>query len=910
MPAPEQDASAISVLPPPEVMHERISGATPAMRHYLETRLAHPECLLFYRMGDFYELFYEDAEEAAACLNITLTRRAKQNGEDIPMCGVPHHSYAPYVNKLIKAGYKVAVCEQLETPEEAKKRGYKAVVRREVVRIVTRGTLIEDELLEQGEANYLLAIASISGRFALAWCDISTGDTFAGPCGADALRQELARLRPKEILLSDKLYKDNAVKAQCASFERELTLRPDNIFDAVRGEERVKAYFGVKTLSGLASFTPAEKAALGALTEYIGLTMCGETAPRLAAPKRYGAARYMQIDRAARESLELVRTRQGEKKGSLLDTLDDTVTAAGARLLASDIAAPLTDAEAINRRLDAVQILANHANLREALRETLRPMPDSERALARLCMGKGGVADLMKMRHALERMRHCAYLLEQSAIDDPGLLICKNAIGGFGDALGECNDALDDNGAVRAGYHPKLDELRELVSDSAGALEALRDKYREITGIKSLKISHNNVLGRFVDVSAAQAQPLLENKDLFIHRQTLANAVRFTTDELRKLESALLTAESDIAVIESGIHARLREAITAAADDIARSAYACARLDVIAAFAHTAAAYDYVRPEVTAGTEFVIEQGRHPIAERMTQEAFTPNDCCLSGDHRLWLITGPNMAGKSTFLRQNALIAVMAHIGAFVPAAKAVIGTVDKLFSRVGAADNLAEGHSTFMVEMTETAAVVNNAGPRSLVIMDEIGRGTSTYDGVSIAWSVIEHVYNVSECRALCATHYHELTELEQRFPGIGCYNMAVKEWDKDIIFLHKVQRGGADRSYGIHVGKIAGLPEHVISRAYKILAKLEPHNDNAAGDRVADIETYRKESDTEKRLVSAARAVAALVGGVDPEALSPREALDIVFKLKERVSGDLRDLSAFAETRMTAAEEEKQEA
>ena len=880
-----------------QLIARRLQYATPMMRQYLETKAHYAECLLFYRMGDFYELFFEDAEVAAAALNIALTKRGAVGGEDIPMCGVPHHSYVPYLNRLIAAGHKVAVCEQMETPDEAKKRGSSAVIKREVIRIVTQGTLVEDELLDGKSANYLAAVAEKNGEVGLAWADVSTGETGLASVPRNCLKQELVRISPKELLISDKFYADESIK-RCVDGAWHVTPQPFNLFAIDRCEQAAKNCFGVETLKGLGDFSLVEKQALGVLAEYISVTQCGST-PRLVAPKRRADALFTSMDAAVRQSLELSENaRDGGRKGTLLEALDFTASNAGARLLRRYVHNPLCDPAAIGKRQDVVQDFVDDSGLRRDFRERMRRMTDLERRLARICLGKGSPADLLSIRNGLYCAMELADALEQANCPSLGISEHKTAIGGYEELLAhlmaalanEPTGGLREGGFIAGGYDEKLDEARSLSADGDKAVIRLQDKYRQETGVKSLKVKRNNVLGWHIDVPAAQAESV--KGDGFFHRQTLANAVRFCTDELRELERKLDSAQSEALRLEREIFERLANETARASVQIAATAYACACLDVAAGFAECAVRHNYVRPIVDDSLTFDVKEGRHPVIERQTGRDFVANDCNLSDAHRLWLITGPNMAGKSTFLRQNALIALMAQIGAFVPAAKAHIGAVDRLFSRVGATDNPAEGHSTFMVEMTETAAIVNNATERSLVIMDEIGRGTSTYDGVSIAWAVVEHVAEVNQCRALCATHYHELTQLAALYSSVGCYGVTVREWEDGIVFLHRVEPGGTDRSYGVHVGKIAGLPSSLIARAYGVMERLEAERENRDGgapvDHVAaETASLRKEIARLRKRAAAGDEATKLLSSVSPDDMSPKEALSAIYALKRAFEG-----------------------
>ena len=910
--------------------------ATPAMAQYLELKAAHPDYLLFYRMGDFYELFFDDAREAAEILGIALTKRGKHAGEDVPMCGVPVHAAEEYLHKLIRAGRRVAICEQMEDPAQARKRGPKAIVRREVVRLVTPGTLTEDTLLQPSQHNYLLAIARnrADDAFAFAWADISTGDFHLMPVPAAHLAAELERLDAGEILIPESLLDDETITAACKGARAAITPLPATRFDSTAAERRLKEHFNVAALEGFGSFTRAEIAAAGALLDYIALTQIGAL-PALKPPKRAVSGQWMLIDAAARRSLELVRSQGGTRAGSLLAVVDTTRTPAGARLLAERISAPLADAAAINARLDAVQWFVERPDSRETTRTLLRRVPDMERALSRLSLKRGGPRDLAAIRDGLSAAATLADELnrqiEAAAIDPPPAIIAnalrtlKSADGGLRKLLSEAlADDLPllarDGGFVRAGYRKELDELRRLRDDSRRVIAALQQKYAELTGIKSLKIRHNNVLGYFVEVTAVNAPKITEgpHRDLFIHRQTMANAMRFTTAELADLEQRMETAAQRALKLEQEIFDALLGEVLAKAGLIADKAASLAELDVQAALAETAVRQDYTRPVVDESRIFHVRGGRHPVVEAALRREggdFVPNDCYLTGEDApdpagmrtggdeeraapltqmpagsIWLLTGPNMAGKSTFLRQNALIAVLAQAGSFVPARFARVGVVDRLFSRVGAADDLARGRSTFMVEMVETAAILRQATPRSLVILDEIGRGTATYDGLAIAWAVIEHLHEVNRSRVLFATHYHELTALAARLKNVANITMKVREYAGEVVFLHEVGPGAADRSYGIQVARLAGLPASVISRAQDILRQLE---EGGQAERVRQIiddlplfaaAAAQDAPDTSASPVSAQlQELLELLDNTKPDDLTPREALELLYRLKE---------------------------
>jgi len=881
---------------PPETAPEPVA-TTPMLAHYIETKRSHPDCLLFYRMGDFYELFLDDAVTAAAALDITLTKRGQHAGQDVPMCGVPVHAYDAYLSRLVRQGHKVAICEQVEDPAEAKKRGGKSLVRREVVRIVTPGTVTEDALLDARRNNHLVCLADAQGKLGLAWVDMSTGEFQVQPVLEAAVAAALARLDPQELLLPDRLLQREGLFEAFADWKQVMTPQPGSRFDSVAGEKRLMALYEVQALDSFGTFERAELAAAGALVDYVELTQKGKL-PRLSAPRRLQAGAVMEIDAATRRSLELTRTQTGERKGSLLAVIDRTVTGTGARLLAAWLAAPLTEVPAIEDRLDRVQFFFDQDALRGKLRKTLKRCPDIERALTRLTLDRGGPRDLAAIRDALAESAVLRDLAGAPSLAPlpKGIAQALDDLGRHGPLVDRLTRALApdlpvltrDGGFIAPGYAPELDQLRTLRDESRRLIAGLQARYQQETGVSSLKIKHNNVLGYFIEVSTNHGDKLLAHED-FIHRQTMASAVRFTTVELGELEQKLSSAADKALAVELALFRDLVGEVTAHADAIALAATAIARLDVASALAELAIDNRYVRPEMTEGTEFAIAGGRHPGVEAALQaagERFVGNDCVLEGEKRHWLLTGPNMAGKSTFLRQNALIAILAQIGGFVPAETARIGAVDRLFSRVGAADDLARGRSTFMVEMVETAAILNQAGPRSLVILDEIGRGTATYDGLSIAWATVEHLHAVNRCRTLFATHYHELTQLAEKLENLACHTMRVKEWQDEIVFLHEVGPGAADRSYGIHVAKLAGLPAPVVARAETVLKKLEEGETGASSSRIAeDLPLFaamvQRPAPAPVQPAGPSPAEAALAG-INPDELTPRQALDALYRLK----------------------------
>ena len=893
---------------------DEVGRTTPVMEQYIEIKAANPDCLLFYRMGDFYELFFEDAEVAARALGIVLTKRGKHLGRDIPMCGVPVHRADEYLHRLIASGHRVAVCEQLEDPAQARKRGNKSVVRRDVIRLVTPGTLTEDTLLEARQNNYLLAIARArasageESRFALAWIDISTGEFRVAECDRAALAADIARLEPGEIIVSDALYGDGELAPYLRSLPAVTPLTRD-VFDGASAERRLAGYFGLATTEGFGALSRLELTAAAACTTYVERTQLGQRPP-LSPPVREAQGATLLIDQATRSNLELTRTLAGERRGSLLAAVDRSVTAAGSRLLAQRLAAPLTDPAAIGRRLDAIEFFVSEAAARADMRERLAAAPDLARALARLVVGRGGPRDLAAVRDGITAAAGLAAELEKTADIAAELAQAAHALRRPDPALArelaaaladELPHLKRDGGFVRAGYDGALDEARALRDESRRVIAALQARYADTTAVRALKIRHNNVLGYFVEVTAQHGDKLMSAplNATFIHRQTLAGQVRFTTTELGELEARIASAADRALGIELETFDQLAAAVTAAAPAIKDAAEALAILDVAAALAQLAVERNYVRPEIDASLDFIVEGGRHPVVEQALAGdggPFVANDCDLSPPAalaaqapagRIYLLTGPNMAGKSTYLRQNALIAVLAQMGSFVPARRARIGAVDRLFSRVGAADDIARGRSTFMVEMVETAAILNQAGERSLVILDEIGRGTATFDGLSIAWATIEHLHQTNRCRALFATHFHELTALAAKLPRLFNATVRVKEWQGEVVFLHEVVAGAADRSYGIQVAKLAGLPAAVIERAKVVLAKLEAE-DRASPRGFDDLPLFAAAPppvSPPPRDAAAATVIAALAS-LHPDEMSPRDALEALYALKAKAA------------------------
>ncbi|MEM7470576.1 MAG: DNA mismatch repair protein MutS [Pseudomonadota bacterium] len=871
------------------------------MAQFLEIKAQYPDALLFYRMGDFYEMFFDDAVAAAEALDIALTKRGKHLGQDIPMCGVPAHSSENYLLSLIRKGFRVAVCEQMENPAEAKKRGSKSVVRRDVVRLVTPGTLTEDSLLDARRNNFLAAFSEVRGDCALAWVDISTGAFRVTPCPLVRLGPDLARLAPQELLLSETNF-DGLDEVIIDTGLAAIPLSRAS-FDSTSAEKRLLAHFQVGSLDAFGQFTRAELSAMGAIFDYLEITQKGNM-PRLNPPRREEANRVMQIDAATRRNLELTQALTGGRDGSLMSVIDRTMTAAGSRLLDRRVASPTTHLETLLGRQNAVTFFFNDSKTRDLTRDAMRKVPDIDRALSRISLDRAGPRDLASIRNGLEQ---CLFSQKQlSQIELPDILAeAAKDLTGHDDLIALLSDALiaepplltRDGGFVAQGYDAELDEVRRLRDEGRKVIAEMQAEYATMTGISSLKIKHNNVLGYFIETTSTHAEKMLSAplSETFIHRQTTANQVRFTTVPLSELETKILNAGSRAIEIEKRIFDSLSKTINEAAPKLTLASDALSEIDLAAGLADLAQAENWTRPQVDESRAFDISDARHPVVERALRAQsgapFVANSCDLSvedGKSNIWLLTGPNMAGKSTFLRQNAIIALLAQIGSFVPASSAHIGLVSQLFSRVGASDDLARGRSTFMVEMVETAAILNQADSRALVILDEIGRGTATYDGLSIAWATMEHLHDVNACRALFATHYHELTALASKLDGVECATVAVKEWEGDVIFLHEVRKGAADRSYGVQVAKLAGLPEAVVERARIVLDALEKGEREGAANPKALIDDLPLFAATPAPAPQKQKAsqLDARMEDILPDELTPREALQLLYELKDLAS------------------------
>jgi DNA mismatch repair protein MutS len=808
---------------------------TPMMEQYHRIKASHPDCLLFYRMGDFYELFFDDAITASKILHITLTKRGQQDGEAIPMCGVPFHAYEAYLARLVKAGYKVGICEQIEDPKEAKKRGAKSVVERDVVRIVTMGTLTEESLLDSKRHNFILCLLpQPSDTVSFSVFDLSTGDMFMGSFTAKSLGTYLGRIDPSEIVIQDGTFQDPVSFNALDDFSGQITRVPKSRFDKNNAIERCKNIFQVSCLDGLGVFTEAEWNSAGVLLDYVCLTQKTSNL-RILRPVSWGSSNLLELDRSTQKSLEIIKTIDGEQKGSLLDSIDRTITGPGSRLMALRILNPLKDISQIQERLDNVEWSYNRPHIITNVRVFLKGLPDLLRPLSRLALGRGGPKDLSYINQALHKGREVKEIINSESASEqcPDSIIVQ--MSSNLDSLNQTlTMALSDDlpiharagNFIRTGFDKDLDDLRMLKDNGHRMIMDLQARYQAELGVSTLKIKHNNIIGYHVEVTTASAGKL---DDRFVHRQTMVNGMRFTTAELSELESKFLSAEHQALSIEIAIFDKLVQSITDLSDELTIFAQTIANIDVTFALAYIALERSYVKPILQDSVNLEITQGRHPVVERFLQkngESFAANNCVLSHEKRLWILTGPNMAGKSTFLRQTALIVLMAQMGSFVPASRAIIGVADRIYSRVGASDNLAKGQSTFMTEMIETASILNQSTEKSLVILDEVGRGTSTYDGMAIAWSVVEYLHNINGCRALFATHYHELTDLDKSLPHLSCYTMKVKEWDDKIIFTHEVVSGKASGSYGIHVAAMAGMPAEVLTRSKEILGHIEKSN------------------------------------------------------------------------------------
>jgi DNA mismatch repair protein MutS len=881
---------------------------TPMMAQYFSIKKNHPDALLFYRMGDFYELFFDDAKLASAALNIVLTKRGNHNGKAIPMCGVPFHSHESYLERLIIQGFKVAVCEQLEDPSEAKKRGAKSVVKRDVVRIITAGTITEDSLLDSKSFNSLLAIMTFNKKIGLAWADVSTGDIELETIKEESLRDSISRIRPKEILIYESIKRKEIIENNIGEWSKKITYLPGIVPNSSNLLTKLCEAYSVKTMDSYGDFSEEEVFSLGILVNYIYLTQKGQC-PKLKVPRKFSNSSVMQIDYSTRSNLELVQTLEGKREGSVISIVDKTITNTGARLIASRISAPLIDVDKIRDRLNQVESFFLEPAILNDIRVLLKPFLDIERSINRINLGRGSPRDLLAIASSLKQVpliKKSLLSFNSSTLNDH-----KNTFSSEIEGLGDnkrlfeklffaidlsAPSTIRDGGFIAKGYSKELDDLRLFSDCGREELNVLQKKYSEETKISSLKIKYNNITGYFIEVPVKQSQRLekilennLESKTIFIHRQTMTNSMRFSTKELDEIQQKIIDSNYKAKILEQNLFEDLIGLIRKETESLFLVAKSIASIDVASSFALLAIDENYVKPSVDTSTAFEIKKGRHSIVEKAiykkNNSIFISNDCQLNstkagGEGRLCLLTGPNMAGKSTFLRQNAIIILLAQSGSFVPAEKAKIGIVDQLFSRVGASDNLARGQSTFMVEMVETASILNQASEKSFVILDEIGRGTSTYDGLSIAMACLEYLHNSIMCRTIFATHYHELTHLSTNLEEVSKYHVRVKEWKKSIIFLHEVEKGSADRSYGIHVARLAGIPESIINNAEKILNGI--NNKNLISDPAQKELNFfnQKIKDDAKETI-----IEDFLDDINLDTISPKEALDELYNLKERL-------------------------
>lgn len=855
----------------------QIKKATPMMQQYLSSKAQHKDCLLFFRMGDFYELFYDDAVLAAPLLGVALTRRGKSDGQDIPMCGVPHHSVDLYIKKLIKIGHKVALCDQLESPEEARKRGgASAVVKRDVVRIITPGTLTEENLLESKASNYLASVVLTKEEAAIAYIDASTLDFYILPTTQKALANDLVRINPAELLVSDEFLVNPDFKDSLEEFRSRFVVFANYFFDEKKCTRKLQENFNLQTIEGIGNFSQAQLSASGALIEYLCLTQKLNTVT-LHFPKLLNSADYVVIDRSTIRNLEVFDSIT-ERGKSLFQVIDYTITNAGGRMLRNFLAFPSRCIKKINARQHLTSIFIENAQLRESVEGALKQMPDTERATARIAFGRGAPRDLYSIRQALEsasKISQAMNAVPNSALNALAskLLKASSVLELLNSTLIRYDIYLNYGDYILRGTDRDLDLLYNYRDNSKDILDNLKEEYIHKTGIQNIKLEFNNLLGYYLEVTKSQAPKI--QSDEFIHRQTMVNGVRYVTEKLKEVEAKLLNTKSQIADIEAKIFNEVGKNILSNRTNISVVAQTCALVDVIHSFAKLALEKKYSMPVLDESCDIEIKDGRHPVvecSELKGSDEFIANDCNLKEQQKLWLITGPNMSGKSTFLRQNALIVLLAHIGSFVPAYSARIGIVDRIFSRIGAEDDLSRGRSTFLVEMVETASILNQGTEKSLIILDEVGRGTSTYDGIAIAWSCLEYIHDNIRARTLFSTHYHELVELSANLQNLKCFTVSIKEWNDKVIFMHKLVRGVANKSYGINVAAIAGLPKVVVARAKEVLQAL--HAKEAA------LPTLKEEEPNLKPEILQQQKNP--LDGINPDNLSPKEALDLLYKLK----------------------------
>ena len=863
--------------------------ATPMMMQYLDIKFTHQDSLLLFRMGDFYELFFDDAVTASQILGLALAKRGKHGEDDLQMCGMPHHALEPYLHKLVEEGLKVAICEQMESPEEAKKRGYKSIVRREIVRIITPGTITEESILETKNPNYLISIRILQNTVSIAYVDVSTSEFNIISIGLENLAGEIARLNPKEILLSEK----DALYEPLKVWSHKMVIQVESYFSPSKCQKIIENFYNIQSYAAIGALSDHQISAIGAVLEYINITQ-KQNLPNLQLPHIINSSDFMIIDASTRRNLELTHNVGGSHKGSLLSVINKSVTKSGSRTIYQFLSSPLTNLEQINNRHDKVEFFLRNMAITDKVRDILKDTGDLERILTKISMKRCIARDLMSIYYSLQAASAIqAIFVSAIGINYPEVI--EDLLGSLGgnDEIADkifaiikedAPNSLREGGFVKQSYHPKLKELYDLLDNNQDVMDKLKLEYQRQTGIDNLKICHNNILGLFIEVTPKNVHKITGAE--FIHKQTLGTAVRFTTEKLKVIENEMLSAKSTAIALEQQLFWTLCDYIVENSGKLYLLAFNLSQLDAFTSLAFLADEHGYIRPEMTSDSSFNIMSGRHVVVERSLKSSkFIPNDCNMS--NRLWLITGPNMAGKSTFLRQNALIIILAQMGSFVPANFAKIGIVDRLFSRIGASDDLAKGQSTFMVEMLETATILAQSTEKSFIILDEVGRGTSTYDGVSIAWAILEHIHDKLKCRALFATHYHELTVLSDSLPSLKNYTIKISEENGEVLFLHQIIPGSADKSYGIHVAEIAGLPKEVIKRAYQVLSKLEK-GANAQNKKLESIMTnnhslfdYTQQENYVAPPVTLSE-VEKVLSEINPDNLSPKEALEELYRLK----------------------------
>lgn len=868
----------------------KYDNATPMMQQYFDIKFAHMDSLLLFRMGDFYELFLEDAIAASKILGIALAKRGKNGEEDIAMCGVPYHALESYLHKLIEEGYKVAICEQLESPAEAKKRGYKAIVKRDVVRIITQGTITEESILNSSNPHYLISVVIKNDRCAVAYLDISTSEFGVLETDLSNLSSQIFSLSPKEILISDNIQSNNNLHEIFAPYRSKVVYQVDSYFAYNKCKKSIEDFYNILTTDSIGQMSDIHICATGAILEYVRLTQKNNL-PELPFPQIIDTNDFVVIDASTRRNLEITSSLNGGYKNSLFATINHTITKQGSRLLYQYLSSPLSNIEKIEKRHNITEFFYNNPNVTDHIRQLLKSTGDLDRIIARVGMGRASPRDLLSIKYSLitaseiketfiknfgtSYPNYIEEIIAALSYDEELFSMIDHAI------KEDAPNDMKDGGFIKTSYHSKLVELYEMINDSSNIIERLKQEYKRETSIDNLRICHNNILGLFIEITPKHAAKITDPK--FIHRQSIATAIRFTTHKLQEIESQLVNAKTLAISLEYELFSSICSKIIEKAALLHSLSLNISKIDLFTSLAFLANEHNYVKPQMTNGNEFIIKGGRHAVVERNMsyQNIFIANDCDLSGQNRLWLITGPNMAGKSTFLRQNALIVILAQIGSFVPASSAIIGVVDKIFSRIGAADDLSKGQSTFMVEMIETSAILSSSTSKSLIILDEVGRGTSTYDGLSIAWGCLEHIHNKLQCRSLFATHYHELTILKDSLEALCNYTMKVSEVDGKILFLHQIIKGAADKSYGIHVAELAGLPKTVISRAKEILKSLE--DDDSKKERKLDqsYNLFELKADDNKPL-----PVISLIETIDPNNLSPKEALEKLYEIKEMMA------------------------